>query len=1343
MNQNWITYLQLLNLQKQQRKRIGAVIAALSVAVTGSVSWKLHGIGTAMVDEALTDSGERYAETLSADGSIYENPSVWEATLPDVSGFPLSERIAAVAESQLGYHDSRWSFTNELGEELQKRYSRYGDWYGNPSGDWNTMFTYFCLHYGGADENTVSYGSGCWAWSVELEKNGLIIPVSRGSPQRGDVIFLDTDLDGKADRSGVITCISGEEEQQLLKAAEGDVEGAVAEQEYAFSDEYLIGYLHIEAVEDDAPPDETESPEDAQTQSATEFSGVTDSGITVRAVADENAFPADTVMTVSDIAREEAVKAAADSLGKEEDALDAVAVDISFRDADGTEIEPAPESSVQVQITLPEELRLGSGAYSLLHVSDEGDVQTVENASVSADGAEFVTGSFSVFVFVSGNPQPLGDITMINGQKADNNSASNPYLVYVGDTLEVFMDGTFWTNDNQVSGNANGYTDKLGLKSKNNATVTVGGVEYSGVRGSYVALAPGDCNQTDGTNRLYIRVIEPPCVKVKETSGGTTQEVYKKLSDFTMLNANTGGNSDRNPYVIHVGETFEFFMNGDFSTSIAHVTNVQKQPGSITVEETIDGETRQMIHTGYIGSCVADSVGDFAIDDGSNKIYVRVAEAFFVQEKVDGKEAYKDLTQLIYEKNQSPGYWRDDNSETNRYVLYVGDKLNLLYSGPYNNNAQMTVLPWEQNVLGRQPTGYDTVSEAGLTAGFVANNPGECRVILKKDKNNGSVDGDNLLADLYVKVISPIYVKCENGERAKDKIKEYLPGPYGLPDKNGYIQNTASRPYTLRVGDKLKVRSDLAGTFELGDHSEFLRKEDYTEKGFTEDGREVTYVVYTAIDPSNTADNQADMGSAGNKLTTITHKTDSTVNDVMYVHVINPNSNSHFHSDIEIADGGKYIFTSVKFDEHNNKYTVVKEYAAYIEDVNGSRLYSANDTLIKEFLHTDYEKRGEPGGTQYEVTSAFLCLGNNSKYYNPKDIRRAVFDVQVRLTPTITYTIDNEGHKSEPEPLVESGRLLKNVIYDMSEQAVIDAMNKCPMVNGLDFVARANAAMIEFESSKKVLDENGNEMSIPPQAGQFEFELYKVDLKTVKIATDAQTPRQLPAGNVQVTDVFKDYTEGDTVEAYRFFIHDPLQYDTDSFDMDALQARFPQYTGFDLASLMDRLNYVGDNSPQPTDISQYEFHDALYNHTKPDGKIVPTGGTFANLRGHYLFEKDSLVTTVSNDANGNIVFPYETFTKPGIYHYYIREKNTPHDPNVTNDGYDNNVHAVTVTVASDMSVTITYDGGTTPPVFRNKLNTYTLPATGGTGTVPYAVTGMTMIAGATWLLLRTRRKEDT
>ena len=495
-------YIQFLRSSKKKRRQLACFVTALSVFVSGGVFWQLRGIGTAMVDENLPnadDSGEAITVT-PLNASELETQDVWEATLPPLTDI-AGENLARIAESQLGYSESSVNFVHAEDGETHNGYTRYGAWYGNPYGEWNTMFTYFCLNYAGVSSDDIPYGSGCWAWSLELDKAGLIVPVTRGSPARGDILLIDSDLDGKADRSCIVQSVSDDE----ISAVEGDIDGSVALTSYLIGYEQLLGMVSLA----DIVPEPTVLPEEP---AEVDFSAESESGITVEAHADRDAFPPDTEMFVFDISQDEAVQAAADHFGDEApDDIQAVAVDITFRSPDGEELEPAEDSQVRVSIVLPEEQSLSGGEFSLLHVSDDGDVQEVADADVSADSADFVAESFSVYVLTSNSTPSDSDLVALSKLQpgSPGSSADNPYIIGVGEHITVFSDVKATGNGFTIRDNNNDNDDKNTLIRDSNHPNNV-----DTQQGQYAYYVGNDSDsaiiQFDGTAMVYVKVIDHP-----------------------------------------------------------------------------------------------------------------------------------------------------------------------------------------------------------------------------------------------------------------------------------------------------------------------------------------------------------------------------------------------------------------------------------------------------------------------------------------------------------------------------------------------------------------------------------------------------------------------------------------------------------------------------------------------------------------------------------------------------------------------------------------------------------------------------------------------------------------
>ena len=626
MNDKITNYFQKIKAEKKKHKQAAAFITALSIMVSGTVSWQLHGTGNALNRGDPTEISEENIDNLSYVTTLCDNTQIREQDLPDTAGCDLRESVALIAGSQIGYKENKENYILGDDGKSHKCYTRYGEWYGNPYGEWNTMFTYFCMKYGGADESDIPFGSGCWAWSVELQKKDLLVSMANGSPQRGDVVFFDTDSDGSADRSGIVSEAVTEGDEQIIKVIEGNVSGTVAEQQYSIDDEHIIGYLALDNGSETVPEPLGHTEEEAPPPTVMEFSGISESGIEVAASADVGTFPDGAVMTVSDIDREEAIKAAGNNLDADSVTLDAVAVDISFSDKDGNEIEPCADTTVQVQIILPDELKLHDGEFSLLHIADSGDVQKVENADVSETGAEFAAEEFSIYVVTSRGEKTPDQMMEINGQTVPN-SSDNRYIMALGETIRIVG----YTSVNPSTGN--GYlwgTDGNILKKSNgNESSEPINTNTWKRQADYTAIAFGDTQiNIDGGDEygshksFYVRVSKP-AIYVKTAIG----EVEKDHVHAYLVDANGDSeeilnqciyDNDNKPvyiknsstndgkYVVYQGDTIVLVSyipeaqqansNGKYYSYSGSVTNINES------NELLDNGIRKVTATIDVGN---------------------------------------------------------------------------------------------------------------------------------------------------------------------------------------------------------------------------------------------------------------------------------------------------------------------------------------------------------------------------------------------------------------------------------------------------------------------------------------------------------------------------------------------------------------------------------------------------------------------------------------------------------------------------------------------------------------------------------------------------------------------
>ncbi|MCD7745644.1 MAG: fibro-slime domain-containing protein [Lachnospiraceae bacterium] len=280
-------------------------------------------------EKQLVCGKEEHTHTVAC--LIDENADVetafdWEATLPTTLSGVWADDLVAVAKSQLGYTESTANFKLADDGETRQGYTRYGAWAGNEYGDWDAMFVSFCLHYADISQDDFPEATGAYAWSVTLKNMGLYIDASEatltaassavattdastassadesavssagesadGSADEsadssetasaaesvdtsnnaitaGDLIFFDTDDDGKIDRVGIV--IGTDEGTGKLTVIEGDYAesdgdtDAVCKNEYSLSDKTIAGYGTLPEQEDAAGA-ESETKTEAETE---------------------------------------------------------------------------------------------------------------------------------------------------------------------------------------------------------------------------------------------------------------------------------------------------------------------------------------------------------------------------------------------------------------------------------------------------------------------------------------------------------------------------------------------------------------------------------------------------------------------------------------------------------------------------------------------------------------------------------------------------------------------------------------------------------------------------------------------------------------------------------------------------------------------------------------------------------------------------------------------------------------------------------------------------------------------------------------------------------------------
>ena len=171
-----------------------------------------------------------------------ETSADWEKTIQALSFEPAKD-LAMVARSQIGYAESQRNYKVAEDGITKRGYTRYGEWYGNPYGDWNAMFVSFCLRYAQHPAYETLKNSGADSMRVAAVNAGVYQAASGAVPYVGDLAFLDKDSNGSCD---TVAIVSGRQSGSMT-LVEGDCGAVVAEKQYSLSNGTVLGYALLTA----------------------------------------------------------------------------------------------------------------------------------------------------------------------------------------------------------------------------------------------------------------------------------------------------------------------------------------------------------------------------------------------------------------------------------------------------------------------------------------------------------------------------------------------------------------------------------------------------------------------------------------------------------------------------------------------------------------------------------------------------------------------------------------------------------------------------------------------------------------------------------------------------------------------------------------------------------------------------------------------------------------------------------------------------------------------------------------------------------------------------------------
>lgn len=201
-----------------QSAELAAMAVAEPVALEPTVDTVepiYHHHTDACYEEVLTCPLPEHHHTvacLSDTSADVETPEEWQAVNAEaVMTGNWDEDLLSVAKTQLGYEQSEKNFEIDPADGVTLRYySRYGQSYGNPYGEWDVMFLSYCLKYAGIPQSAIPQEASVLSLRSSMSDMDWLLDGEDGSAANvGDIVIynkyvtrtvaVDSSADGAAD----------------------------------------------------------------------------------------------------------------------------------------------------------------------------------------------------------------------------------------------------------------------------------------------------------------------------------------------------------------------------------------------------------------------------------------------------------------------------------------------------------------------------------------------------------------------------------------------------------------------------------------------------------------------------------------------------------------------------------------------------------------------------------------------------------------------------------------------------------------------------------------------------------------------------------------------------------------------------------------------------------------------------------------------------------------------------------------------------------------------------------------------------------------------------------------
>ena len=239
-----------------------APVAAKPVVVSPVIEAPIHYHTDDCYEEVLTCGLEEHHHTVNclADPlADVEDESEWLAkTNTTLSGL-WTEDLLTVAQSQLGYEQSEKNFELDADDGVTVRhYTRYGEWYGNPYGEWDVMFLSYCLNYAGIPQSAIPQRAGVLALRSDLRATGYLMdPQSIPAAQQDAIALCDEEMpdeEGFADAADDLGFADGASSFRSIRPGDIVFYNTTVTETVAAENEPQIEALSLESDADTGDP---------------------------------------------------------------------------------------------------------------------------------------------------------------------------------------------------------------------------------------------------------------------------------------------------------------------------------------------------------------------------------------------------------------------------------------------------------------------------------------------------------------------------------------------------------------------------------------------------------------------------------------------------------------------------------------------------------------------------------------------------------------------------------------------------------------------------------------------------------------------------------------------------------------------------------------------------------------------------------------------------------------------------------------------------------------------------------------------------------------------------------